>query len=49
MIVLVWDNLTVHLKTELRALTAAQPWLRVFQLPSYAPTSNQSRASGTGP
>jgi hypothetical protein len=36
-IVLIWDNLTVHLKTELRAFTAAQPWLRVYQLPSYAP------------
>jgi hypothetical protein len=40
MIVLVWDNLNVHLKTELRAFTAAQPWLRVFQLPSYAPDLN---------
>jgi hypothetical protein len=40
MIVLVWDNLNVHLKTELRAFTAAQPWLRVFQLPSCAPDLN---------
>jgi hypothetical protein len=39
-IVLVWDNLNVHLKTELRAFTTAQPWLRVFQLPSYAPDLN---------
>ena len=38
--VLVWDNLNVHLKTELRAFTAAQPWLEVFQLPSYAPDLN---------
>jgi hypothetical protein len=39
-IVLVWDNLPVHLRAELRAFTAAQPWLRVFQLPSYAPDLN---------
>jgi hypothetical protein len=37
MIVLAWDNLPVHLRAELRAFTSAQPWLRVFQLPSYAP------------
>ena len=39
-IVLVWDNLNVHLRAELRAFTAAQAWLRVFQLPSYAPDLN---------
>jgi hypothetical protein len=39
-IVLVWDNLPVHLRKELRAFTAAQGWLRVFQLPSYAPDLN---------
>jgi hypothetical protein len=39
-IVLVWDNLPVHLRAELRAFTAAQPWLRVFQLPAYAPDLN---------
>ena len=39
-IVLIWDNLPVHLRAELRAFTAAQPWLRVFQLPSYAPGLN---------
>jgi len=39
-IVLIWDNLNVHLREELRAFTAAQPWLRVFQLPSYAPDLN---------
>ena len=44
--VLVWDNLNVHLKTELRAFTAAQPWLQVFQLPSYAPTSTRWKGSG---
>jgi len=39
-IVLIWDNLPVHLRKELRAFTSAQPWLRVFQLPSYAPDLN---------
>ena len=39
-IVLIWDNLNVHLRAELREFTAAQPWLRVFQLPSYAPGLN---------
>ena len=39
-IVLVWDNLNVHLSKDLRAFTGAQPWLRVFQLPSYAPDLN---------
>jgi hypothetical protein len=39
-IVLVWDNLNVHLHAELRAFTSAQAWLRVFQLPSYAPDLN---------
>jgi DDE superfamily endonuclease len=39
-IILIWDNLPVHLRTELRAFTAAQAWLRVLQLPSYAPDLN---------
>jgi hypothetical protein len=39
-ILLIWDNLNVRLKAELRAFTAAQPWLKVFQLPSYAPDLN---------
>jgi transposase len=38
--VLVWDNLNVHLRAELRAFTAARPWLGVFQLPSCAPDLN---------
>ena len=37
---LIWDNLNVHLRAELRAFTGAQPWLEVFQLPSYAPDLN---------
>jgi transposase len=38
--VLIWDNLNVHLRAGLRAFTAAQPWLRVFRLPAYAPDMN---------
>ena len=37
---LIWDNLNVHLRAELRAFTAAQAWLRVFRLPAYAPDLN---------
>ena len=33
-IVLVWDNLSVHLRAGLRAFTGAQPWLQVFRLPA---------------
>ena len=32
-IVLIWDNLNVHLKAELRAFTDTQAWLRVSRLP----------------
>ncbi len=39
-IVLIWDNLNMHLRPELLAFTSAQPWLEVFQLPSYAPDLN---------
>jgi hypothetical protein len=39
-IVLIWDNLNVHLKAELRAFTSAQAWLQVFRLPAYAPDLN---------
>jgi len=39
-IVLVWDNLNVHRRAELRAFTDAQAWLRVFRLPAYAPDLN---------
>ena len=45
-IVLVWDNLNVHRRAELRAFTDAQAWLRVFRLPAYAPDLNPVRASG---
>jgi hypothetical protein len=47
-IVLVWDNLNVHLRPELRAFTGVQPWLRVFQLPSYAPDLNPGHKKASG-
>jgi hypothetical protein len=39
-VVLIWDNLNVHLGPELRAFAIAQAWLRVFRLPAYAPDLN---------
>ena len=37
---LIWDNLNVHLRAELRDFTGTQAWLRVFRLPAYAPDLN---------
>lgn len=39
-IVLVWDNLGGHTSALMRTLTATRTWLRVYQLPSYAPELN---------
>ena len=39
-IVLVWDGLTAHKSAAMRRLVAARPWLRVYQLPAYAPELN---------
>ncbi|WP_425579556.1 IS630 family transposase [Streptomyces coacervatus] len=39
-IVLVWDNLNVHLAYGMRQFIARQAWLTVYQLPSYAPDLN---------
>lgn len=39
-IVLIWDGLNAHKSARMRRLTAARPWLRVYQLPSYAPELN---------
>lgn len=35
-IVLVWDNLNVHVSAAMAALIATRPWLTVYQLPPYA-------------
>jgi hypothetical protein len=40
-IVLVWDNVRIHLTADLREFFAANTdWLMVFQLPAYAPDLN---------
>jgi putative transposase len=39
-IVLVWDNLGGHTSVLMRRLVTARRWLRVYQLPSYAPELN---------
>jgi transposase len=39
-IVLVWDNLNVHLAYGMRQFIARQDWLTVYQLPSYSPDLN---------
>ncbi|MFC8262848.1 transposase [Streptomyces sp. NPDC057291] len=40
-IVLVWDNVRIHLTAPLREFIAANAdWLTVFQLPTYAPDLN---------
>jgi putative transposase len=39
-IVLVWDGLPAHKSAKMRAWIAARRWLRVYQLPGYAPELN---------
>ncbi|WP_249402404.1 transposase [Streptomyces sp. YIM 121038] len=39
-LVLVWDNLNVHLDARLRAFIDTHDWITSFQLPSYAPDLN---------
>jgi putative transposase len=43
-IVVVWDNLNAHVSAAMRRLVAARPWLRVVQLPAYAPELNPVEA-----
>jgi transposase len=44
-LVLVWDNLNVHLVDELADFFEEnKAWLRDFQLPGYAPELNPKRA-----
>ncbi|WP_425588627.1 transposase [Streptomyces phyllanthi] len=45
-IVLIWDNLNVHLTAGMRQFIAGRDWLTVYQLPPTHPTSTPSRASG---
>ena len=39
-IVLIWDNLNVHVSRRMHALVAARTWLTVIRLPAYAPDLN---------
>jgi hypothetical protein len=39
-IVLVWDGLSAHKSPPMRAAIATRSWLRVYQLPAYAPELN---------
>jgi len=39
-IVLIWDNLNVHLAAGMRQFIAGRDWLTVYQLPPYAPDLN---------
>jgi hypothetical protein len=39
-ILLAWDGLPAHKSATMRALIAARRWLRVYQLPGYAPELN---------
>jgi DDE superfamily endonuclease len=39
-IVVVWDNLNVHISAVMQRLITTRPWLTVFQLPAYAPELN---------
>lgn len=39
-IVLIWDGLPAHKSAKMRALITTRSWLRVYQLPAYAPELN---------
>lgn len=39
-VVVVWDNLNVHVSAAMRALIDARDWLTVIRLPAYAPDLN---------
>jgi transposase len=39
-----FDNLNAHISAVMKRLVAARPWLRVLQLPAYAPELNPVEA-----
>jgi transposase len=40
-LIVIWDNLPLHISSRMRAFTSAHPdWLTVIQLPAYAPELN---------
>ncbi|MET7425425.1 transposase [Dactylosporangium sp. NPDC005555] len=43
-IVLIWDNLNVHVSAAMRDMIAARDWLHVIRLPAYAPDLNPTEA-----
>jgi putative transposase len=44
-IVLVWDNLNVHVSARMRRLIAGRDWLTVVRLPAYAPDLNPTEGA----
>jgi hypothetical protein len=44
-IVLIWDNLNVHVSAVMRDLAASRDWLHVVQLPAYCPGLNPTEAA----
>ena len=45
-IVLIWDNLNVHISAAMRELITTRDWLHVIRLPAYAPDLNPWKACG---
>jgi hypothetical protein len=43
-IVLIWDNLNTHISVAMRRLVESRDWLRVIQLPAYAPELNPTES-----
>jgi putative transposase len=43
-IVVIWDNLNVHVSAAMRELAANRDWLHIVQLPAYSPDLNPTEA-----
>jgi len=43
-IVLIWDNLNVHVSAAMRELAATRDWLHIVQLSAYSPDLNPTEA-----
>jgi hypothetical protein len=48
LIVVIWDDLNIHISAAMRKLIAARDWLHIIQLPAYAPGPQSHRGRGTG-
>ena len=44
-LVVIWDNLNVHISTEMRQMITARDWLHVIRPPAYAPDLNPVEAN----